>query len=528
MTLASSSLFSRRTPLTGGIIEHGRAPQDMLPIEMWESVFCWVSPDADLLTVAVVCRVFLELCVRIYLHRQNCTKETLSEIQLRLPSHILRALALYLPFRTLPAQQLVCELESPEIHRQLRCIQKLTTKAGGLREISLLFGDGLVPSPLCGSLLDTFCSTLSGVARRISGPVFVVLQSQIFSCRGKDIAHWRLDHFQYNFPSAVRRLVSAPVRRRFNDKRPHDCTTTRYHNGRIGTVKTLNKLHSATLQLIPVNNSVSLPSFSILTFDMDKITYLCLGLPREGGQAALVPYLSALVAHITFPSLYSFNLYTDTVDPAALHSFLVRHTTIQRVEYRNDRSKGGGLPRPFIEPSLAHPSLTSIQTWVQGKNSAGRLIPTLITSPNLRRFGYSSPGSITTQNAAGLLCDLRCIAARGGNADVSLDFQSEAYIHSPPVPEHKFWASSAETREVAGTLYCVQSVRVTTFSATTARWMLPWLALLPAHVQVFFSLSLNFKDGKRVSQDEANNEGEKFRREARAVLPHASVASRVW
>ncbi|KAJ6537064.1 hypothetical protein B0H19DRAFT_1182463 [Mycena capillaripes] len=526
MTLTSFSLVSRRTPLTGGIMEHGRAPQDMLPIEMWESVFCWVSPDTDLLTVAVVCRVFLELCVRIYLHRQNCTRGTFSEIQLRLPSHILRALALYLPFRTLPAQQLVCELEFPEIHRQLRCIQKLTTKAGGLREISLLFGDDLFLSPLCGTLLDTFCSTLSGVARRISGPVFVVFQNQIFSCRGKDVAHWRFDHFQYNFPSAARRLVSAPVRRRFNDKHPQDFTTTRYHNGRIGTVKTLRELHSATLQLIPASNSVSLPSFSILTFNMNKITYLSLGLHREGHQPALMPYLSALVAHITLPSLDSLYLYTDTIDPAALHSFLVRHAAIKRVEYRNYRSKCGGLPRPLVEPSLAHPSLTSIQTWVQRKNSAGRLIPTLITSPNLRCFGYSSPGSITTQKAAGLLCDLRCIAARGGNADVSLSFQSEAYIHSPPVPEHKFWASGAKAREVAGTLYCVQSVRVTTCSATTARWMLPWLALLPAHVQVFFSLSLNCKDGKRVSQDEANNEGEKFRREARAVLPH--VASIVW
>jgi hypothetical protein len=57
---------------------------------------------------------------------------------------------------------------------------------------------------------------------------------------------------------------------------------------------------------------------------------------------------------------------------------------------------------------------------------------------------------------------LKNIAARGGNAVERLNFQSETYIHSLPVPEHRFWVSGAKASEVAVTPYSVQS----------ARWML--------------------------------------------------------
>ncbi|KAJ7207563.1 hypothetical protein GGX14DRAFT_396385 [Mycena pura] len=522
MALRRTSLFCRRKPPTGGATKPGPTPQDMLPIEMWESIFNWVIPDEDLLTIASVCRTFAELCVRMYLQRKHCTYETLSQTQVFLSSHILRGLALCFPVRTMPVQQLHCEIETPKIQQQFRSIQDIIARSRDLRDITLSFGGDLfLLAPHAHKpVIRTLCCMLSQAAKRVRGPVFVVFPGQIFSCRSKDIAHWKLDHFQFNSPSRVRRLLSAPVRRKITDGHPREgYTTIRYHSGRIGTVTTLRELHSATLHLVTKGDSASLRSFSIFILNEHKLTRLSLGHQLEGH------HLNALLAHINLPALISFHLCTDTVEPSVLHSFLSRLRGLEEMVYEG--SSREGPHHSLIEPALGHPRLRTMSTLVHNKDSAGRLLPALITSPHLHTFEFSFPRGVH-QSTGWLLHDLRCIAgARGAGDNVSLHIQLEMY-RTQPVPEHELEALSAEAREVAAMLSCVRSVTVSV-GFDTAHWILKWLALFPALQSVCFSMHLLYLSGL-LSQGErrADSEVAKFLDEARTALPHASVTGMWW
>ncbi|KAJ7207560.1 hypothetical protein GGX14DRAFT_635519 [Mycena pura] len=236
MALHRTSLFSRRKPPTGAATM--LTPQDILPIEMWESIFNWVIPDTPLPACAGPLQSSAFACI---FSGSTAHTKLFHKPKFFFPPIFCEPSRSH--FQSAPCPFSNCTVNrDPKIQQQFRSIHDIIARSRDLREITLSFGwDLFLPAPRTHKhVIRTLCWMLSQAAKRVRGPVFVVFPGQIFSCRSKDIAHWKLDHFQFNSPSRVRRLLSAPIRRKITDGDPMEGTTIRYHSGHIGTVTTLH------------------------------------------------------------------------------------------------------------------------------------------------------------------------------------------------------------------------------------------------------------------------------------------------
>ncbi|KAJ7216003.1 hypothetical protein GGX14DRAFT_607111 [Mycena pura] len=494
---------------------------DLLPFELWERIFSLALPD-DLLILARVCLVFRDIGIRIHLRRHGLIEDTFAQSQLHLTSHILRALALKLPAKSFPAHQLVCQVEEPGMYSQLRCVRDIVARSRGLAELSINFGyDLFLYGASREAVMRMFCSIISLLAGRIRGPLVVLSPFHTFTCRPQDVADWKLHQFRFNYPSTLRRLVSLPFRHgTFRDKAMRGDTTTQYHTGHIGHVAKLTQMRSATLRLVPKNESALYRPCSILTFDADDIGYF-----SPGSERSLARYLGTLLCNMRTPRVTALCLHTVSIDPTLVQRFLADNPAIALVDY-DPYHRERRAPHMVVDPPLAHPGLTALHTHAlrnaAGKYCMGRLLPSLITSPNLRTVGFHFTGlGPYARDAADLLSDLRCLAARGPMG-LCLEFQLSAYIYDNHIPlarEGAFWTRSHDARTVAGVLTCVRRVHVRASSLQGARLMLEWVALLPSVHSVWFDVdTVPVQVAK--TREEKHSDEDDFCGEFRAALVH--------
>jgi hypothetical protein len=224
--------------------------------------------------------------------------------------------------------------------------------------------------------------------------------------------------------------------------------------------------------------------------------------------------LSAVITRVLLPSLLRITIGVATIDPSALRLFLSRHSTIEHLQY--DGSEDDSERRPLVDPPLAHPGLTEIQITVFGKALMGRLVSGLNGSPNLHTFSFAFSTILSSANHAGFLVDLREISLRTIDTFLNLHFCND---RSKSV-EGSLWCSGEEACNVAKALHCIRSVDIYCSSVEIGLTALPWLALLPAVLNINFMLSIKWLTQPRPTDEALESEEVKFVEQARAALPH--------
>ncbi|KAJ7652723.1 hypothetical protein DFH06DRAFT_1134181 [Mycena polygramma] len=214
-------------------------------------------------------------------------------------------------------------------------------------------------------------------------------------------------------------------------------------------------------------------------------------------------YLNLVIVRVALPCLREVILGINSIDPTALGLFLHQHPTIEDLEYYG---KSDELPpRPVVDPPLVHPGLTTLDIRVNGKASTGRLIPALVFPPNLHTFRFSMMAEfLSPTNLLGFASDLRNISLR--NNDIHLHFN--LYCGTFP---------ASEFSDIAGTLHCIRSAEVHGDLAECLS-ILPWLALLPAVLDVHFTVTLDHYFQPRLQNEIAANKLAEFSASARTSL----------
>jgi hypothetical protein len=146
----------------------------------------------------------------------------------------------------------------------------------------------------------------------------------------------------------------------------------------------------------------------------------------------------------------------------------------------------------------------------------GRLVSGLNGSPNLHTFSFAFSTILSSANHAGFLVDLREISLRTIDTFLNLHFCND---RSKSV-EGSLWCSGEEACNVAKALHCIRSVDIYCSSVEIGLTALPWLALLPAVLNINFMLSIKWLTQPRPTDEALESEEVKFVEQARAALPH--------
>ncbi|KAJ7882483.1 hypothetical protein B0H13DRAFT_2539304 [Mycena leptocephala] len=469
--------------------------------------------------------VFNVLCIRIFLARNDSSEAELASPAMVAPSHIL--VAFHLSFRSFLFERFRCDFGPSHLLRNLKFMREIIVRSPHLQSLALSFQHNLFRIPTNDlsrqALMSTICAGLATMAKRAAGPVFIFSVYRIFSCQPQDIAGWNLDLFQFNPALGPRGLIKRARRiLNLNGNTPPKYsywipTKIRLHTRKKITVNALSELRSATLESF-ADEGLSLPSFTILVFNATLIRFIRL----DTWSDRIPPQdLSAVIMRVLLPNLRRVGIGITTIDPSALRLFLSRHPTIEELEYYG--SGGDSERRPFIDPPLAHPGLTTIQNTVSGTASMGQLVSGLNTSPNLRTFSFACPAILSLANQARILVNLRQISLRTIDTVLDLRFRGDP---SKSV-EGSLWCSGEEACNVAKALHCIRSVDIYCSSVEIGISVLPWLALLPAVLNINFSIHIKWITQPRPMDEGLESEEVKFVDQARAALPHVPQVTAV-
>ncbi|KAF7300138.1 F-box domain-containing protein [Mycena kentingensis (nom. inval.)] len=474
-----------------------RPALDILPYELWEIIFRQEHTASELLGCAKLCHCFNELCLRIYLEGRGWTPEKLFAAEIpAISEDILPVLALYNPARPLAVRKFACTLPG-SMHTKQRIaalgslvgsLASVVSRATKLEELSVTFAYDIIANARRvqdgRKILRALCGVLSAATKRVNGPVYVLTDGAIHSCRPQDIAGWKLERFQYN-----------PLAGKGQDVSPSSSgpwsVDTRLHTGKTAQVRPLRCITSLSLRVSGDGGH------SILILDPRSISYISL---RDDAFP-----LDPILASLSLPSLRTVNVHSATIDPRGLRTLLVNHPGVVRMEYHTS-PPSPGVPRPLIEPPLAHPGLIELATIA----SAGRLIPALIDSPHLRVLSYSLPAFLPLTKSDAFLADLRAIAARTPAQDdsdatpaphasrfIASDRENRLTLKLSFYERRQYWlwnshrlkasnpalafASHPRLPDIVAGLDTVRAVYLTFWSMHAAQRAIPFLALFPAN-----------------------------------------------
>ncbi|KAJ7052947.1 hypothetical protein C8F01DRAFT_1169337 [Mycena amicta] len=516
--------------------------QTSFPTELWEHILGYIDPDSALLALAGVSRTFRELCVTICFRRNGLSSGDLSGPNLHIPTTMIHAFSILAASRhsTLPVQRLFYEVKHS---REAQLIQSAIRHLPALHNLQMAFSYPAlrIGTPQERPALSTLCTLISEMASRQKGPVVVILANQIFTCRAKDVAKWRLDRFEYNPPLFSRLrwrlgLSHSSTRSALALVPTKTCT----YNGDIRPVQKLTFLSDAQLTLIDPPGRARL---SLLTYNSTTIRAFGVGhskkSPTKSTLAELNPYLSDILLHLSLPVLVHLYLYLDavTVLPSALRTFLVNHPGIERIEYYGARRPSASSETVLFTPPLAMPSLSFLHTAV-GDHPTTRLVPALINSPLLCRLSFVVQAyASANSDPAPLLSDLRCIAACGRTGLIlqlaMLERADGRTVHSRTSEDILFWTDSEDAKDAARAFAsadtsALEKVMFIAESTQAARRILHWVALLRAADSGV--LGINFllfisPDPTHRSPVQLKDISKLFIEEARNALPQWAVVS---
>ncbi|KAJ7069301.1 hypothetical protein C8F01DRAFT_1226705 [Mycena amicta] len=467
-----------------------RSLLEILPLELWDGLLPFIE---DLLELAKVSIVLNELCIRCHAAREGFTLPELLRGHVTLLPSALRALAIYAPSMTLPAEKLVVDLSpaGSQIQPPLQNLHQLVLRAPHLRQIKISFENSYKPRHhLHVEAMSLLCSTLSHAAGRNSGPVVVFSQNTAFTCRAADIADWDLPRSRFNPPpERKRRRFLNPFKSKVEEHTLWRTMTT-CHDGQLACVPVIKTLCSVHLSLEDHDGS-------LLVYNASKMRHF--STPRAMHPPVTgMPLFNVFLRQADLPLLQHVYIHT-LPDPAALRQFLVNHPRITLISYCGKQLS----PSPAVSPPLIHHGITEIHTYAQNGAIINGLVPGLHLSPNVQTFKFFIASTLSPAYTKAFLDDLRYLAGRPSSLSrVTLDLvlsQHERRSHFPwkhrTHPQHCPWAQSAEALEISASLHCVRSVSINADSFV-AESMLSWLVALPAADNIVFWLPIT-GGGKR-------------------------------
>ncbi|KAJ7055754.1 hypothetical protein C8F01DRAFT_1157600 [Mycena amicta] len=477
------------------------SPLDLLPSELWEAAFLFLTRP-ELLVVAAVCVAFNELGIRVYLG--SSPDDLLNTTgSMTLNPRSLRAMAIYAPSRTLQASRLnynFVNWGNGSFEKQLSLrLRPIISRCEKLETLYISLSGGLLWRPRRTRV--ELAAVLAGLAQRVAGPMVVVNEKDMFTYRPTDMLACD-DSIGYNpIYSLPPGLHSYAVKVHAEHYTTANWTTeTRCHDGSKINVRPPTNVWSVDLQLVQANPS---PSFSLLVINPRTVTVLSLG---DTHRPSLIPYLTGFLEHVFLPHLRTLHLSTHTLQPDALRMFLVKHPLLTRLNYAPRKTQHLHSLLPF---PLAHPGLISMHIVVRGRQSSHGLIPALVTCPNLRTFEFTLPAFTSRSSAKFFLDDLRCIASSDGSVELQLrlvhprataharrrtSFRVLAEPHTyRSIRPAAAWAHTHEAQAAAASLSCVSSVEITAHSGLNAV-----LVALPNVQRVHFELHVKPLGSRRV------------------------------
>ncbi|KAF7318538.1 hypothetical protein HMN09_00363900 [Mycena chlorophos] len=518
-----------------------RGPQALLPTEIWEHVFSFLSLEASepsVLSYAPTCRTFCHLASRLQLSRNGFSPETLLQERVDFSGAELSALAYHTPPDfNLAAKEMRCVLaEREEMMRGTRALRSVVSSTRELRSLEIEFELDPFLAPREGGIRETIFECVSGaladLASRVDGPTFVVLTGEIFSCRPADILQWKLHDFRYHpaLPWLARRQNPQPT------EYPTDFRRSTYHDGSFGSLPTLRQLHSLSLTLVD-------DKFSILMLNPADMIYFRLGRWHSGGHPAVEPYVPGLLRRLQLPELRALCVYGESIDASALTQFLSAHDKLEMLDYHAPakdwwKRTSPDPTRSLLESqSITHPELSTIRLCTAHfRTTAGHILPDLVKSPKLSFVEILFSATTRGERAAQMLVDIQSL----GNRPVGLGYRtitlnlvdSETFgwdfkghgqtlrrrlrrrlphgavdIKQPPSEEDLFWALTTTALSLAPTLQCVSTVWVAPLTYNTARRMLPWLGLLPALTHLSFGFTVKYLNKSGLRWEESYVDG---------------------
>jgi Arc/MetJ family transcription regulator len=407
------------------------SPGDILPVELWELIFRHIELDPELLRLARVCSTFNAVSIRLLLARHGQGQDVFDSPSLQLSVHTLPAL--YLSLQSFSAARVTCSLDRAKTRWNIHLLDALLTRTPNLRRLDLEFGHDLLGDRACVN--SAFRDMVASVVHRTTGPVFIFLEKEIFSCWPRDVDTWDLQQslFMSSYPGTTKTGAWVKhIRERFGRKPvPTKDTTGKIllHTGDIIDMKRLYRLRAVSIQLVEGNKD---PPCALLILNPGEVDTICLG-RRHGANIPAVDLGGALV-HVTLPSLRRVIIRTDKANPTALRTFLANHPQVSDITY--DVPEGVlTSTHKLIDPPLAHPTLALFTSATDVLGSA-HLLCGLQDSPNLSEFTFSFPGgTLRPERLALLLQDLRLVAARTRGTKLTLcfwDWQYRAQCHESP------------------------------------------------------------------------------------------------
>ncbi|KAJ7677091.1 hypothetical protein DFH06DRAFT_1169759 [Mycena polygramma] len=472
----------------------GKPALELLPSELWDLVLNSLTNDG-LLQTACVCRALNEISLSLYVRRHDMNMASTS---LRVLSYFLRVM--HIACITPRIDTLRCKFRTFDVLRDMRSLRGVLRKCPQLTDISLDWGfnnlfrihsfDTKVsypPEALITTLLDVLCT----IADRTPGPVVVVASGSIFRFQSKDISHWELLSSKAP-PGHGRRRLLARLQSVLRRSRPRGCVSLAFHD-HSGEYLHLDCINSVVVRSI--HGGPELGWFTLITLQTAHLALQpTLSLPPT--------YLSTLLAHIVLPALVHLELKSTAIDPVALAAFLNRHPAIRKIGITHSGDPEGWAPgRALCSPSAILPNLVQLDA------NDGFALTSLLDAfdfPRVRMIHFCAPRS-TALHLAGWKSALRRLSLRTHPTELEL-------IPSRMVSGDRTVPVDDEERLIVGTLFCVNSVRLTDAEIGDAYHVLKWMAMLPALQTLVLRLP-----GSRNSSYSSEITG--FLEHARGMLP---------
>ncbi|KAF7336107.1 hypothetical protein MVEN_02157700 [Mycena venus] len=485
------------------------SPGDILPVELWELIFHHIEFDPELLCLARVCSTFNAVSIRLLLDRHGQGQDVFDCTDLQLSVSTLPGL--YLSLRSFSATRVTCSFDRAETRWNIHLLDALLTRTPNLRRLDLEFNHDLLGGLPC--VTRAFRDMVASVVHRTTGPVFIFLADEIFSCWPHDVDTWDLQQSLFMFPDLGTKTGTwvKRIRERFGRKPvPTKSTTGKIllHTGDIVDMKRLPSLRAVSIQLVESNKD---SPCALLILNPGEVDTICLG--RLYGANIPAVDLGGALIHVSLPSLRHVIIRTDKANPTALRTFLANHPQVSDIKY----DVPGGLltsTNKLIDPPLAHPTLALFRSAINALGSA-RVLCGLQDSPNLYEFAFSFPRTLRPEQLALLLEDLRLVAVRTRDTKLTLGVWEPQHLAQPV----KLWASEEEAWEVARTMHAVHVCLIKTSTIRDAREMFPWLAQLPSAAEIHFEIHEDFPYMDDIPSGFNPQEGiPEFLEEARAAL----------
>ncbi|KAJ6461389.1 hypothetical protein C8R45DRAFT_532939 [Mycena sanguinolenta] len=195
-----------------------------------------------------------------------------------------------------------------------------------------------------------FRDMIASVIHRTTGPVFIFLGDDIYSCWPRDVDAWDLQE-SFHAPRARdedRRMGKTHTRAFPQEARPHPVDSRKntapyrgYHEHEALS------LCAVSIQLVEGNKH---RPCAILILNPGAVDTICLG--RSYGADIPAVDLDGALVHVALPSLRHLIIGTDKADPTALRTFLANHPLVSTITFN---VSGGVLTSThnLIDPPLA-------------------------------------------------------------------------------------------------------------------------------------------------------------------------------